>query len=388
MDSSQVIKIVELGWPEVSRRISQLTQCLLYLVADVQDNRPGAIPMLEIGRLGMLRTVPACVLDDITFVISGFEPDDNTITKDILPPIFDLERSRFIALDDDEICLVSSQLKSNWELLLAAVDGLNKPNTPDPTSAELAGIYVEIARYCGVEKVLETVGREDIVDVELSSKSEDPFGVGESVASMASGIVTLTGYPFESTVSISSSPDLDSVVAAFVVRHTLLNCYSCCYSLRECDFESGLTHVSNHCTISAGKPCHAPEKLCFDKRLVDEDVTNTELVFRHLQQAGAPAQFKKHFIDLVESTGRFKSQFHSQFFEQLKAVAGSLPLALTANDLFLESRFSIPDEFYKWQQPSRESLFNIEDMPDYPKLQEPIGPILAGVIDNHKKANL
>ena len=54
MDLSKVNMIVELGWPEVSRRIRQLTQCLLYLIADFRDNRPGAIPMLELGRLGVV----------------------------------------------------------------------------------------------------------------------------------------------------------------------------------------------------------------------------------------------------------------------------------------------------------------------------------------------
>ena len=387
MDLSKVNMIVELGWPEVSHRIRQLTQCLLYLIADFRDNRPGAIPMLELGRLGVVHVGSGDTPDDVVDVLSGFEPDDDARPVVARLPDFDLGRGRFLGLDDDEIRQVTSQLEATWELILAAVDGLNKPNTPDPTSAQLASIYVEIARHRGVGQFLETAGRVDIGDFD-SAKSEDAFCVGEPIASTVSEIVPKAGYPFESTVSISPSPDSDSVGAAFIARHLLFRPYSCCYSVRESDFESGLTHVSNHCTISAGKPYNCPHNLSFDKRLIEEDVTNTELVFRHFEEAGAPVDFKQTFIDLARSSGRFERKFHAPFFEQLKAVAGSLPLALTANDLSLRSRFPIPDEFYQWQQPSRKSQFNnIEDMPDYPKLQDPMGPILAGVIDNHKKVN-
>jgi hypothetical protein len=387
MDSSQVNSIVELGWSEVSHRIRQLTQCLLYLIADIRDNRMDAIPMLALSRLGILQTDPDYILDDIVGVISGFEPDGNACLNDTLPPAFDFGRGMFLALDDDDLTQVVSQLASNWDLISDGVHGLNKPNTADPTLAQLASIYIELARYRGVASVLETAGSVDIVELDRPTEPADLFGVGESIAATVTEILSPSSSPFEATISLSKSPDFDSVVAAFVVRHTLLRSYICCCSAREDGFESGLTHIKNHCTISAGKPCHSPGKLCFDKRLLDEEVTNTELILCHLQEAGAPVEFMQDYIELAKSIGRREGKFHVRFFEQLKAVAGSLPLALAANDLFLESRFPIPDEFYKWLQPSRKSLFKIEEMPDYPKLQEPLSPILAGAIDNHKKAN-
>ena len=106
------------------------------------------------------------------------------------------------------------------------------------------------------------------------------------------------------------------------------------------------------CIRDSGIPFHDPDRLCFDRRSVDIDTANTELVVSALSDTGVDLAYLSELVQWADRSAKADC-FPARLFAKLYSLAGTLPLAVNAWRLYLDSRFPAPYEDPKPEQISR-----------------------------------
>ena len=345
-DVNQDIDLLTIGGYDATiTGMRELTQCMVYLLLDIQLHRRDAIDFHTVAELGFNADCAGFASDQILEVLKGFSPlSASQDTEHPQQPDFDLSPGRLESLSDDEIADSIKSMSQQWDAIDHAIYQLSM--ALNPTAEQLSRLYIELARYRNIESAFGLALNQQLtLPTKNSNKAVDYFAVGETLAGLLASVLPVRCLPFVEQISLPVNPTPDLIIAGFLASRMFTN-DEFCFLFQSSDFDASASHTSRHCVLSAGVPFHAPPQLCFDHRAVEGADSTLVLLRDHLKAHAAPAPAVEFATSLTELSNRLSAaneeKHLSAMFNLLWMNAETDSMAMSAAHLYLQSRFPPP----------------------------------------------
>ena len=338
---SESNEIIDSGWTGAVNYIRQLTQCMLHLADDIQANHREALTALQIAKLGIGELSKWFYAEDVLAPLVNYEPMVAEADRGVNKPEFSLAGDSFAPLEDEDFKLVCETVSSKWKMLFRVVEALVAPGMPEPTIDDIGSIFVESARHFGVANIVQVAAETELTDGGFRKGSGDLFCVGKRIAAFANGLLPAHATGTEGTISIPIQPDLDTTIAACLALRLQAELRGSTFIPRHSDFNPSSSNTQKDLTIGCGIPFHDPARLCFDRRCIEGAASNTDLIVESLHRSGIDMSYAAELIQWSARSGEANC-FPVQLFTKICSIAGSVPLAMNAWRLYLDSRFPVP----------------------------------------------
>jgi hypothetical protein len=336
----EVDRLASEGWPGAIEQIRLVSLRLLEIMVNIYSHRKPAMSASELQENGLGSFDLFVEMFDFVNILGGFRPA-MPARPTPSPGSFDLSGAAAGATFPSNP-LLKKHLESIQRAFLSTVDAVEilaqRPGMPTPSFAQVVNLYVELARLKNIQSALQAAASE-ILTADVSPNDADLFGVGAQLQQVVNRILSPRCVPNRLKLSIPIDPDLDEILAAYVLANYGLS-GGASYDFVADSFDASQTHTRNHATISVGtSPYHAPESLCFDKRAIESPTTNSDLVIQHAVVQGVPMDFAEGISRFAAGDGSEDFQFETDLIGAFFKVCDTPTLAMTATELFLEFRF-------------------------------------------------
>lgn len=349
--------ISEGGYDAAIAQLKEATQILVYLIADAQHHRPEGRDLFQFDGLNLTGDSPLAAYEGIGSVLKEYAPV-------ILDTVAEHEQPEFIttpeqneALTDEQTANIIIQVESLLEAIDEAIYKLSM--ITDPTASQIAQLYVEMARYQNIQMAHERAIRESLVAPSSPRKTAvDYFGVGQQLAVFLANVVSIRTFEYTEQVSLPPNLSAEAMLEGFFAAVAIVG-RDALFRFPSGSYDTPGSHRTANCTLSAGRPYHAPERLCFDHRQVDGLSTNAELLRDYLKHNGASEptmefadRVTELALEIVSSEGMTPV---AAMLELIRSSADTDCLAMSAAMIYLEGMCPPPECIRSWRFANEEN---------------------------------
>ena len=346
-------QILEGGYDAAIHYLRQATQHLVYLIADAKHHRTAYMDGFLIGELGLNDGCPLLAFEGIGSVLQGFAPVISGSSADGLElPNFVTSPEQDEPLSDEETAKCTSELDSVLDAINEAVYRFSM--VTDPTAQQIARLYIEMARYENTHRAHGLALEDELIAPAKPRKTAvDHFGVGKQLAVFLSSVLSIRSLPVADQISLPKNPSAEAILSGYFAAVAFMG-YQPHYLFRNANYDASGSHRTKNCTLSAGRPYHAPDRLCFDHRLVDDVTSNVQLMKDHLVSQGLPEPAMKFIDTLTEQAQAMEDNEEatpiSAMLELICSFADTDSLAMSASQMYLANLFPPPECLHSWRQ--------------------------------------